>query len=256
MPYYSVSIDGQDMNGTLSGDPFSFDEMPGVSVSFPGEEGITEYRCTECSETTQDAPATYAEGVTVPLRDQCDATECEACDGVGAIWPDGTTDFRGTASRECEICQGTGHGAHVWRPETHAWVNSARISADDDTVAVHISVGDPRGAFTMSVTCGDDGELRLSVPTPADGWAHMGLVPLRSHGYYRIVPSESAEHVAARKAMQRTADVENALQRASRDFARAGSGNTPAERNEARALILASLLDRLGIAAPSDRDGE
>jgi Zn ribbon nucleic-acid-binding protein len=197
---YTVTIDGTDYDGN-DVPTIHTDEAPDVTVTFPGEEGVTEYTCANCGETTEEEP----EGVT----DRCSATECEACDGIGFTWPEGTTDFHAVEGTECPACETEGHGAHDWEPPLHAWVNSAGISVSDDEIVLRVSVGDPRGAFVMRLErvnyrpADSDGteapELRLSVPTPADGMPHMGLVPLGSAGYYRIVPSESPEHVAARE---------------------------------------------------------
>lgn len=199
---YSVEIAAEEyLDGTDGTVAIATLDGPMVHVSLPGEEGTAEYRCTECSETTGDEPVTYADGDTIPLSDQCHGVECEACDGVGQIWPEGTTDFHGTESTDCAVCKSTGNGAHAWEPEPHGWANSARIDASDTyRITVTISVGDPRGAFAMSVERTPDGELTLSLPDPSDSMPHMGLVPLNGRGYFRIVPSESPEHVAARNA--------------------------------------------------------
>ncbi len=59
-----------------------------------------------------------------------------------------------------------------------SFANSASISVSEyDEVTVTISVGDPRGAFAMTVHRNDDGQLVLSVPDPSDGFAHMNLSP-------------------------------------------------------------------------------
>lgn len=192
---YAINIAGDTFDG---GDvaELHFDEAPDVTLSFPGEEGVSEYRCTECGETVEEEPSTTGDA---PMG-ECESTECETCDGIGQIWPEGTTDFQGTESTDCAACGSTGHGAHCWELPAHMWVNSAGIRVDNSGVYVRISVGDPRGAFVMAITRGDDGELRLSVPDVSDSMAHMGLVPLNGRGYFRIVASESPEHVAARNA--------------------------------------------------------
>lgn len=99
----------------------------------------------------------------------CDRADCRAegehvaeCDYAGETFPMGVT----------------------------AWCNSAAISVDDadDSVSVSISVGDPRGAFVMTVRRveGDDGAgLVLSVPDPSDGFLHMPLKSIHD-GYFRI----------------------------------------------------------------------
>jgi hypothetical protein len=201
MGSYLATISGDDLYPSEDDAQIYSGEPIDVTVTYPGEEGVSEWTCGKCGETTQDDPADVGSG------SLCESAECEACDGVGQIWPEGTTDYQNTESKDCEACATTGHGAHDWQADAHDWVNSAGISTTEDSVSVRISVGDPRGAFVMSVTRGDDGELRLSLPSPADGMAHMGLVPL-SPGYFRIVPSESPEHVKARREANATATSE------------------------------------------------
>lgn len=68
-----------------------------------------------------------------------------------------------------------------------SWANSARISMDEeqDRITVAISVGDPRGGFTMTVER-IDGKLRLSVPHDSDGMLHRPLTALNGRGYFEI----------------------------------------------------------------------
>lgn len=75
-------------------------------------------------------------------------------------------------------------------------VNSAGVDVERgdfcDRVDLHVSVGDPRGAFNMRVEVDrETGELRLSLPHPEDSLPHMGLVPLASPGYYRVTSYEA-----------------------------------------------------------------
>lgn len=65
-------------------------------------------------------------------------------------------------------------------PGPFAWCNSASITLDPDDNAVHvsISVGDPRGAFVMTVRQLSDGSLVLHHPHPSDGMAHMDTAEL------------------------------------------------------------------------------
>jgi hypothetical protein len=203
MSLYAVTVDGCNVNNADETTEIVTEDMPDVHVSFPGEEGNDEWRCTLCGERTYDRDDDDNNG-------RCDQTECEECEGWGSFLADGTPDNKGAAdSTECATCEGTGFGSkHNYEADAHMWVNSASVIVNDDAVMVTISVGDPRGAFVMRVEnityTNDEGdevtELRLSVPTPADTMPHMGLVPLGSPGYYRIVASESPEHVAARNA--------------------------------------------------------
>lgn len=65
------------------------------------------------------------------------------------------------------------------------WCNNAAIRIHEDRITVTISVGDPRGAFAMSIHRGEDGDLRLSVPDPSDSLPHMKLTQL-SPGFFRV----------------------------------------------------------------------
>ena len=87
-------------------------------------------------------------------------------------------------------------GQKTWRAEESIgmYFNGAGVIVREDEnraeVQVWISVGDPRGAFCMTlelITNGDNaGELRLSVPTPTDGLLHCPLTALGSPGYYKV----------------------------------------------------------------------
>lgn len=67
-----------------------------------------------------------------------------------------------------------------------SFANSAGVSVNDaDEVTVAISVGDPRGAFTMTVWRRYDGTLMLSVPYEGMGQSHMDLKKV-SEGTYQI----------------------------------------------------------------------
>lgn len=245
-----TTIEGQDVSA------LTFEDAPSVGVSFPGEEGVPEYRCTECGEVSESEPDALAEGAPVPVDALCPSTECKTCEGTGYA--------PGSDEDECETCGATGNGAHVWEVEPHGWVNSASIWADEESVNVRISVGDPRGAFLMSVGhyvyTDDDGsevdELRLSVPSPDDTMPHMGLVPLGSSGYYRIVASESPEHVKAREDARAQAETLAWADKARKAIARAAQAMDRAreidtqdarERQDMRAIALANLLDEMGM---------
>jgi hypothetical protein len=67
-------------------------------------------------------------------------------------------------------------------------VNSAAIDFDDDEMecTVSISVGDPRGAFTMTVRRTPDGKLILHVPYEGEPLPHMPIKKLHD-GTYEIV---------------------------------------------------------------------
>lgn len=67
------------------------------------------------------------------------------------------------------------------------WCNSAAITLDrgDDAVHLTISVGDPRGAFCLTVRRLPSGELVMHVPYPDGTYMHMPLTALHA-GTYRI----------------------------------------------------------------------
>lgn len=67
------------------------------------------------------------------------------------------------------------------------WVNSATITLDrrDDAVTLSISVGDPRGAFTLTVRRLPDGRLLMFAPHPTETMLHLPLAELRP-GVYEI----------------------------------------------------------------------
>lgn len=78
------------------------------------------------------------------------------------------------------------------------WCNSAAISYSDDELTVSISLGDPRGAFTMTARRLDDGSVILHVPHDGDTSPHVELTPMHP-GTYRVygpgtaVPGEDDE---------------------------------------------------------------
>lgn len=161
------------------------------------------------------------ESVRVPLAGEarCNGDEymgaevaCHYCDRPlhrgAAGWVDETD------GAHCQSPEEPDPAHHEPVPIPLSWANSAAISLDEteDRISVSISVGDPRGAFVLSVerlrfTCnsGSNGpgrvvqscalghtaptphnELRLSVPHPDDSQPHMPLTRLASAGYYRI----------------------------------------------------------------------
>lgn len=75
-----------------------------------------------------------------------------------------------------------------------SWCNSAAVRTDesDDSVTVSVSVGDPRGAFTLTIRrIPDDvdsdlaGQLIMHVPYADQPSPHMDLSPLH-HGTYVV----------------------------------------------------------------------
>jgi hypothetical protein len=146
-----------------------------VHVSMPGEAstngdeitGAT-HRCRYCQH---------------PLREHYspseDGPEYESAD-------DNTTECSARHEDEDEDEDG-GPLYHVAEPIPGSFANSANIILDEeaDEVTVTISVGDPRGAFAMTVRRNPDGKLYLSVPYAGMGWSHMPLTQVND-GYFRI----------------------------------------------------------------------
>ncbi len=79
------------------------------------------------------------------------------------------------------------NGYELDESEPLSWVNSARVSLNRewDSVTVMISVGDPRGAFAMTVVRKPDGSLMLEVPDPSDSLPHAKLTQI-APGTFRI----------------------------------------------------------------------
>lgn len=113
----------------------------------------------------------------------------EVCEGSGkwVACPDQSSDHTKPGQIECDTCNGAGEiEIHQWEAIPLHWCNSASIHArpDRDEIQVTISVGDPRGAFVMTVERREDG-LYLSVPSAGMGAPHMPLTE-RSAGWFKI----------------------------------------------------------------------
>lgn len=105
------------------------DDAPRVTVEL---DGVT--RCVNCSETiTQYYPAS-GDGAPEWHSDEDDSALCYAADLE-------------------DVDDEDSHGPHVPDVSPSGWCNSASIDVDerDDSVTVSISVGDRRGAFSMTV---------------------------------------------------------------------------------------------------------
>lgn len=168
------------MNGDLeSGDSQSvmvndLDRLS-VQLTINEEGGQLTHRCSGCGEETdQEDIVTF--GV-------------EVCEGSGK-WmtcPDQTSDHTKPSKIDCDTCDGSGEiEIHEWETIPLHWANSASIHArpDRDEIQVTISVGDPRGAFVMTVERRDDG-LYLSVPHAGMSAPHETLTE-RSAGWFKI----------------------------------------------------------------------
>lgn len=73
------------------------------------------------------------------------------------------------------LCNDAAENGYEQTPGPLTWLNSARVTTDPDDDAVHcaVSIGDPRGAFVMTVRRTPDGRILIHVPHPSDGMAHM-----------------------------------------------------------------------------------
>jgi hypothetical protein len=158
-------------------DPEAFIEEDGVlNVEFPWDEEDTPWRCINCEERfTEDAKDEVEDD------EECVQAECSAghdCDEV--------------EDPVAEPCQRT-HDL-VNDPQPFTWVNGAsiRLNEESDQIDLAISIGDPRGAFVMSLFRTRDGQIRMEVPHPEDGFLHL---PLRQLGraLYAVNETEPKE---------------------------------------------------------------
>jgi hypothetical protein len=134
-----------------------------VSVDFDWESNRVQWRCRECDAVFAD-------------EDDADGEVCDHAECLVHIGDENCDDH------DCEF------GGHdlVEEAEPLSWVNSAAIDFDEasDKVTVSISVGDPRGAFVMSIYRTEEG-LRMGVPRPNDLFLHMPLREIND-GFYAV----------------------------------------------------------------------
>ncbi len=80
-----------------------------------------------------------------------------------------------------------GYQTDAQRAAPLGWANSAAITLDrkDDAITLSVSVGDPRGAFTLTVRRLSDGTLVMHVPYVNESFQHMPLTLLHE-GTYKI----------------------------------------------------------------------
>lgn len=171
---YNINITGELTERTFETDRMdvplvALDDLS-VQLSINEEGDKPQYRCSGCDEET-DTPENHGG---------------EGCDGSGNFID--CVEHVLDADGDCEHCDGTGEiEVHEWDEVPLHWVNSASIHADPscDRIMVTISVGDPRGAFVMSVERMSDGELRLSVPHEHMSMPHMPLQE-RGPGWFKV----------------------------------------------------------------------
>ncbi|MEV7040450.1 hypothetical protein [Amycolatopsis sp. NPDC051061] len=139
-----------------------------------------------------------AESITLQFdTDSAPTHRCRACREELAETPDGYESTSGdTACADFEPTVDTdpdyGEGPHDPERIRLSWCNSATAQTDEseDSVALSISVGDPRGAFTFTIRRvpeDADGDLagRLIMHTPYAGehMLHVSLTPLHDGTY-------------------------------------------------------------------------
>lgn len=164
---YNININGELTERTFEADRMdvplvALDDLS-VQLSINEEGDQSRWRCSGCGEESHE-----------------DTPEQGECDGSGNLID--CVEHELDEDGDCEHCDGSGEiEVHDWQELALHWVNSASIHADPsaDIITVTISVGDPRGAFVMSVERMSDGELRLSVPHATMSAPHM---PLTEYG--------------------------------------------------------------------------
>lgn len=199
MSYAALYVDGEVQGG------LDLDTYPECRVQI--ELGDKENGCRNCGEAidTDRAGRWIHQDTGRALCDPEADHTCEACEGK-VYFGDATRTWKHVreepASVDC-VYQEEAGGIPEWlvtgdlnmaEPATGpgSWCNSAAISVSDqeNTVHVSISVGDPRGAFVMTIRKLDDGRLVMHTPYQGMGFAHMPLRKLNP-GTYEI---NRAEH--------------------------------------------------------------
>lgn len=183
--YLNISSDSD--AGPLSG-TFEGIESADIQLSINEEDLEPVMHCVNCgADSTENEPES---GLCAGSRLEID---CATCSGTGTC-----QQCQGIDALACLHCAGSGLCStreciqgfveiHDWQRVPLTWCNSASIytNTERDEVTVTISVGDPRGAFVMTVYRTDDGSLRLSVPYAGMSLAHAPLTEL-SPGFFRI----------------------------------------------------------------------
>jgi len=131
------------------------------------EEGVSEPICEHCGgvEDDHDSAVDWECGCGAEV-DSLDG----ACPNCGA----------GPPAETLQGCPGQDwSGTNTWEPVDPplSWCKSAGVNTDprDDAVTVSISVGDPRGGFTMTIRRLPDGRLVMYLPYPERSLLHLPL---------------------------------------------------------------------------------
>lgn len=154
--FAEVTVDGEHVQ--------LMDEAGTVLVQFDDELPTAPWRCTGCEERFTD-------------EDEAEDEECAEAECVVHTGDDNCDDH------ECSFPHDL-----VNDPQPLTWLNSAAIHLDEeqDQVQLSISLGDPRGAFVMSLRRDkEDGRIYMEVPHPENWFLHLPLKPL-SRGFYAV----------------------------------------------------------------------
>lgn len=172
------------MIATLSGwdieDQF-IEEMEGESITVSFDDSGP--RCQHCGETIADYGDNGWQGEEGGKDCPGNTTECEECDGIGTLFPNWPEDKETQEDCPNPTCdRGTVNLGHEppERETVETFANSAgiHVSNDGTELSVTISVGDPRGAFSMTVRKLPDGRMILHVPYADMPMGHRDLVEM------------------------------------------------------------------------------
>ncbi len=143
----------------------SLEEDSSVELTFDTD---TEFRCAACGADLTETPDGF--------RDDNGEQDCPAYAPAGPVDADSS-------------------GSHDPTRVALSWCNNAaiRTDEDDDAITLSLSVGDPRGAFTVTIRRVPDdadsplaGRLLLHMPYPGEPMPHDVLHPLLHPGAFVI----------------------------------------------------------------------
>lgn len=157
----TVNVSGTNMETGEDDTSVSVEDFSMATVDF-GESGQYAYACRACGTAVDE------DGNDGRDENECDENEPEDDDEDGP------------------------NGPHDPAPAALNWVNHAGVSVneEEDSVTVHISVGDPRGAFTFTVrripADADNelaGRLIMHLPYPGEPLPHAKLTDSHTGTY-------------------------------------------------------------------------
>ncbi|TQN32658.1 hypothetical protein FHX37_2635 [Haloactinospora alba] len=166
---------------TVDGEPVTvLDEDVSVRMEIDPDACATEYRCRACGEKLSETPRGFE------------------TDRWGACCPE----FEPTDDSDPDFANGT----HDPQRIALSWCNGAGITTDteQDSVTVTLSVGDPRGAFALTirrVPADADSELAgrlvMHVPYTGEPMSHMETTALHPGTYLLGPPPAVLRHTDA-----------------------------------------------------------